>query len=37
MLGALPARFAPCAEDAPFDRYFTLARGTRDATFRLWK
>lgn len=27
MLGALPARFAPCAEDAPLDRYFALARG----------
>lgn len=27
MLGALPARFAPCAEDTPAARYFALARG----------
>lgn len=27
MLGAVPARFAPCLEDNPLDRYFALARG----------
>ncbi len=27
MLGAIPPRFAPCLEDDPLDRYFSLARG----------
>jgi 5-methyltetrahydropteroyltriglutamate--homocysteine methyltransferase len=36
MLGALPARFAPCAEDTPAARYFALARGHvgRNKVFR---
>ncbi|MDR1685486.1 MAG: 5-methyltetrahydropteroyltriglutamate--homocysteine S-methyltransferase [Desulfovibrio sp.] len=27
MLGAIPERFTPCLDDAPADRYFSLARG----------
>lgn len=27
MLGAVPPRFAPCLDDSPLDRYFSLARG----------
>lgn len=27
MLGAVPARFAPCSGDTPLERYFSLARG----------
>jgi 5-methyltetrahydropteroyltriglutamate--homocysteine methyltransferase len=27
MLGALPSRFLPCADDPPLERYFSLARG----------
>ncbi|MDR2124868.1 MAG: 5-methyltetrahydropteroyltriglutamate--homocysteine S-methyltransferase [Desulfovibrio sp.] len=27
MLGAIPERFIPCRDDAPADRYFSLARG----------
>ncbi|MDR1660505.1 MAG: 5-methyltetrahydropteroyltriglutamate--homocysteine S-methyltransferase [Desulfovibrio sp.] len=27
MLGAMPPRFAPCPDDSPLERYFSLARG----------